>query len=503
MVPDRLPIRIVRKKTPMTPSLIDRVVSKATAAVGSAFAQPETVASHEPEQLPYIGFARGKNGEVTGLARGLYHTLILAGSGAGKTRRLIVPSLVTWDGPALAVSAKSDVAEMSAELRRTRRHGPIYVMDLTGQADWAALPEDAIPLVSDPCSMLVPDADGSTDDAAMDMATLLTQLGSLGMGGGKGGGGDSAFWMTLALGVLACLLQAGHGYLDPDTDEWVDGGGIDWVLRAALNPGMQKTNDDDDDEEEEDLDLDTPSWDVARVRAVIAGSAHAAEITAAKNLDPKQRDSIGINLRVALSSWKKRTVRGRPGQKVFAPELLEDPSATMYLVSPSSGTAAGAAVSVIESVVTHWTLHAMTKKLPKISLILDEMPQIAPWLRAREAVGLMRSYGCYITIACQHSSQLTARFGKEEAEALIAVMPNILVGIGAIEKDIVEQAAWTVPPGERQVESTSHRGEASNSADRAESFSAAELLPKTADEALLIVRGRDKGFVRLYDYTEL
>src|SRR5690606_27517796 len=150
------------------------------------------------------------------------------GPGSGKTRRLLVPQICLWNGPVCAVSAKSDLAEYSARIR-ARRGGPIYLMDLTGQADWSKLPAGIIPLVNDPTALLVPDANGSTVDVVLDMARLLTPVGTLGMGGGKGGGGDAAFWMTLALGTLACLLQAAAGYPDPDTGEWVDGGGIDWV----------------------------------------------------------------------------------------------------------------------------------------------------------------------------------------------------------------------------------------------------------------------------------
>lgn len=474
--------------------MMDTIKKLATAEPDVAVEPKEE--KERQEQTPFVGFEMDQNGEVIGRAPSLSHTAVFGGPGSGKTVAVLVPQICTWNGPVFAVSAKSDLAEYSASIR-AQRGGPVYMMDLTGQADWSKLPEGVIPLINDPTSLLVPDADGSTDDPALDLATLLTQVGTLGMGGGKGGGGDAPFWMTLALGTLACLLQAGHGYPDPETGEWVDGGGIDWVMKAALNMG------DDDDADEgagDELDLNTPSWSVAEIRADLAGSAHSADIPATKALDPKQSDSVGINLRVALSSWKKKSVRGRGTP--FTPELLEDPNATMYLVSPSSGGAAAAATSIVESIVAHWTQHSIVKGLPKVSMVIDECPQICPIPRLREHIGLMRSYGVWFTVAAQHSSQFTARFGKDEMDALLQVYPCILVMVGAIEKDILDQAAWTVETTERRVESTDHAGRTSTSIDQVKQ-DPAEFLPRNRGEGRLLVRGLPGKMVKLVPFDHM
>lgn len=454
--------------------------------------------------MPFCGFDVDRDGTVTGLCRGGPHTLVLAGSGAGKSRRVLVPQIVTWDGPVFAVSAKSDLIEMSSRFRAARG-GPLYVMDLTGQADWSVIPEHAVAVVNDPTHLLVEDADGSTDDSALDLANLLLQVGTLGMSAQGSGGGDSAFWMTLAVRSLAALLQAGRGYPDLDTGEWVDGGGIDWVLRAAIDYGLDVEEDDGGDGDELEIDMDKPNWSTAKRRAQLVGSSHAAELASTRLLDARQRDSVGINLRVALSAWQKRAVRGRPGDVAFSPEMLEDPSATFYLVSPSSGSAAGAATSVIESVVAHWTKHAVTKRLPRVAMVIDECPQIAPLPRLREHVGLMRSYGVHFTVAAQHSSQFKARFGEAESDALLQVFlgVGVLIGVGAIEKDLIEQAAWTEPPTERQTASYDSAGRVSTSAEKVEAIHPAELLPRHQGEGRLLMRGRTGKLVRLIDYTEM
>lgn len=476
----------------MTP-LIDTIRQKATEAIGSLSAPAEASAPVEETRLttPYVGWSTDAEGRPTRFARSGPHALVLAGSGIGKTVTLLCPGILLWDGPVLAVSAKSDVAEMTAAHRI--QDGPVYMMDLTGQADWDALPEGVIPVANDPTALLVPDETGSTDDSAMDIAELLTQLGTVGMGGGKGGGGDSAFWATLSLGVLACLLQAGAGYPDPATGEWVDGGGIEWVRRAALHPTADTEADPDV------LDLDTPCWDVAANRADLLGSVHAEEIEATQALDEKQRDSIGINLRVALKAWTKRAIRGDGSAVAFTPALLEDPSATLYLVSPSKGTGPSAASSVIESQVTHWMLNSVRRKLPKLALVIDECPQISPLPLLGQWVGLLRGYGVHITVAAQYATQFTARFDETYTNELLGVFPTIVVGMGAMEKQLIEDLAWTIPPTERKV-----LGEDERSAhyERIETHGS-ELLPRTENEARVINRRIDSEMVKLISYKDM
>ena len=452
--------------------------------------------SYTPDREPYGGFAINKAGDTTGLASTGPHLLVLGGSGAGKSRRVLVPSILTWEGPICAVSAKGDLAEMSATYRQAKG-GSMYVLDLTGEVDWDELPDDVIRLVNDPCALLLPDADGSTDDSALDLANLLLQVGSLGMSATGSSGGDSGFWMTLAVRSLAALLQAGGWYPDPETGDQTWGGGISWVLDAAIHyDGLEADN-------SEDLDTDSPNWDVAQLRASLAGSAHAEDLAASKQLDPKQRDSIGINLRVALSSWQKKAVRGGKGAVPFQPSMLEEPNATLYLVSPASGSAAGAATSVIESLISHWKLN-VKRHLPKLALILDELPQCVPLPRLAEHVGLMRSYGVHITAAAQASSQFEPRWGQAGLKILRDIFPAILILIGAPEKEILEQAAWMNPPTEMQVESRDSRGAQANlSASRAETYHASELLPSNRDEGRLLVRGSAGTKVRLADYTDM
>jgi hypothetical protein len=475
-------------------SILNRTVGKAVESGSKSDSNKEKYV--EPD-TPFAGFETDSDGRVTGVAPSGSHLLVLGGPGSGKSRRVLIPQIITWDGPVCAVSAKGDLAEHTA-VQRAGRGGPVYVMDLTNEVDWDELPDDVIPVVNDPCALLLQDKDGSTDDSALDLATLLMQLGSLGMSqaSGSGSGGDSAMWQALSQRTLACLLQAGGWYPDPDTGEPLWGGGIDWVLRASIDYGTGTSA-------EGGLDLETANWDTAAQRAALMGSGHAPEIAATKALDPRQRDSVGINIRVALSSWQKRSVRGDGTQLPFSPVLLEDPNATFYMVAPSSGSAAGAATSVIESLVNHWMLHAK-RKLPHIALICDELPQTAPWPRLAEHVGLTRSYGISIVAAAQASSQFEPRWGHAGLKILRDIFPAILVLIGAPEKEILDQAAWMQPGTERRTESTDSRGRQSNlSSDRVETYTSAELLPKHRGEGRLLVRGRAGRKVKLADYAKL
>ena len=477
-------------------------VTRAIADTTERVAQAEQPRAYVEPDTPFAGFAIDASGKVTGRAPSGPHLWLLAGSGAGKSRRVLVPSIATHDGPVCAVSAKGDLIEYSAALR-ARRGGRVYVMDLAGEVPDRDLPEGAVRVVNDPCALLLPDADGNTDDSALDLANLLLQVGSLGLSNGSGGGGgDSAFWMTLAVRSLAALLQAG-GWYRPDPDgELVWGGGIDWVLRAAIHYGKTGECPDEDEDEEIELDWEGPDWDVAARRAASVGSSHADDLGATKDLDDRQRDSVGINLRVALSSWQKRAVRGDGSATPFHPSKLEDPTSTLYLVSPSSGSAAGAATSVVESLVAHWKLN-VARKLPRLAMVIDECPQICPIPRLAEHVGLMRSYGVAFTVAAQASSQFEPRWGSAGLKILRDIFPAILIGIGAPEKEILDQAAWMQPPSERRAASHDAGGRESLGADRAESFHSSELLPRHQGEGRLLVRGRAGALVRLVDFSKM
>jgi type IV secretion system protein VirD4 len=65
----------------------------------------------------------------------LVSTMTVAPTGAGKTTRQLIPALLEWDGPAIAVTTKDDIYERTAATRRGM--GEIFLYDVLGKTRWA------------------------------------------------------------------------------------------------------------------------------------------------------------------------------------------------------------------------------------------------------------------------------------------------------------------------------------------------------------------------------
>ena len=416
------------------------------------------------------------------------HLLVSGRTGSSKTRSVLAIQAASWGRrPVVAVSSKGDLAAMTA--RRRNKVGPCYLMDLAGEVSDAKAAELGLTRVaSDPVALI------TDDDSAVELAGLLQEVGTLGSGDGKGGG--DAFWMGLAEGPLAAILQASGWYVDPETGDDVWGGGIRWARRAALNSGVT----DEKADEDAPVDLQTPSWDAAIARCATIDSIWGDELLAAKDLDPRQRDSIGINMRVALKAWASRKVAGRGELTPFTPDLLTDhTAATLFLTSPWTGSAASAASSTMTSIVNHWRQGAGER--PTLLMVIDECPSISPLPRLGAWLADLRSYGVRIVAACQSSSQFAPRWGQDGLKILRDIFPGILILPGAPEREILEQAAWSMLPEERVTGSTGADGKTSLSRDRVASFEGSELLPRKKGTALLIVGGMPERVVDLVDIS--
>lgn len=451
------------------------------------FGHSKETPAHEQPPEPYAGIGPDGRPVSTGP-----HNLVIGGTGSGKSRRVLAPSILRWGGPVLSVSSKPDIAELT--IRDRARRGPVYLLDLTGQVRDSELHGvDVTHVSSDPCVLI------EDDDDALKMAGLLMSVGTLGAGDGTGGGGgDSGFWQTLAVAPLATLLRAGGMLPDPADEEGkqVFGGGIDWVLRASIHTDSEEDDPDDPDDD----DIYTPNWDTAILRAgTMLGSRHADHLAAAKKLDPKQRDSIGINARVALAPWMMQTVLGGEDAVPFHPEMLHHPGATLYVVAPGDGAAAGAAVAVVETVIRHWRTNI--GKIPRVLLSVDELTNVMPLPGLIGYVTEGRGLGLNVQVALQISDQFELRWGSVGMNVLRKVFPSSLILIGAPEKDMLELAAWQEGEGERQTSSVDASGKKSHSAQAAQTVQGADLLPRHRGEGRLLLVTKKGVKVQLPDIS--
>lgn len=429
--------------------------------------------STPPADEPYVGLDR-KGGGARPIRTGMPHVLVAGVTGSGKSRTVLVPAALEWGRrAAVIVSSKADLAELAAPTRAS--YGPCYLMDLSGEVDDAELAGARVTRVaSDPVALV------HDDDSAMELASLLQEVGPLAAGSGQsGGGGDGDFWKSLALPALAGILRAAHDYYDVDANVDRDGGGVRWALRAALiENGPQPDGDGR-------VDLETPSWDTAIHRLESIGSRHALGLVASKSRPDEQRSSIGINMQVAITGWMMDAVAGDGSLPVFTPSMLEAPGATLFIVAPLTGAAAPAAAATLTALYNHWRLHH--KRLQDLMMVVDELPNTAPLPRLANWVSEARGLGMRIVAAVQSTSQFEKKWGSAGLKELKDNFPQILIlPPGVTERELLEQAAWAAGHVERGTASTDIAGHASGGRDKVEAITGASLLPRKGQGRLLV-----------------
>lgn len=435
-----------------------------------------------PKPTPYGGWVDSK------LAVSGPHLLISGPSGVGKSRRVIAPAVLMWQGPVVAISSKPDLIDLTLEQRLSwGGRGRTYMLDLSGEVPDEVLPEGVEKVVIDPTALI------GTDDEALDLTSVLMKAGSAGSSSSASGQSGDPFWETLATAPLAAILRA------------ADADGIAWARTA-----VGRVHSDDPD------DQDQPCWHNAIGRLETMGAVMLAdELKSATDLEDKMMDSVKITMKSALAPWWRSTVAGGKGERAFQPKMLEHPRSTLFIVAPATGVAAGAAVACVDAISAHWRA-GQTRPVPLAHLLVacDEFCNTLPWAKAPVVVTEARAMGISLLVAVQATSQFARRYGRDGMDELRDVFPSILLLTGAPEKEILEKAAWAHGRSERHKLSTDHKGQASQSSELAETFHGSDLLPNSIDEGRLLrgsrptdadnPRVREAGIkVDLFDISEL
>lgn len=454
-------------------------------------------------EMPYAGLLREdydpnsdniNAGRRAGdLALSGWHMLLSGLTGSGKSRRVLCPNIIMWgDQPVVAMSAKGDLVEDTIKKRAQR--GPVYLLDLSNEVRESELQGvDVTRVVSDPCWLT------NSDDEAMMMSDLLQATAKVGSASGGGSGDGDSTWENLAARPLAALIRAGGVLKHPDTGEPVDGGGVRWILDALDNPPI---TDEDGNPigDGAEPDFVTPSWENIYLRASsLLGSRHAEAFRAVKNMSPRQRDSVAMNMRNALKAWSLETVVGDEDDEPFDPAMLEEPGATLYIVSPMDGSAASAACAVIEQTIQHWRRN-IACDLPTLGLFLDELAQCAPLPKLPAHISVLRGYNVRLVAAVQNTTQLKRRY-KDAHEEMLTTFPSVLIMPGTPEKDLLEQAAWFAGEDERVTASTDHQGRTTQSTERIERVTSSELLPRKKGTGRVLIAGQPGVLVDLPDIS--
>lgn len=409
-------------------------------------------------QTPYAGCIG--DGEPVETAP---HVLVSGPTGQGKTTRVLAPGALLWRGPRVVISSKTDYLKWLVE-KGVHHRGPLLIMDLAGELDasfdWLQ-GVDYKMVTSDPTSLI------AGDDDALAMASLLLQVGDLGAhdGGGGSSGGD-AFWETLATQPLAALLLAGKA----------SGEGIVWTMQASSKVAKSDEGD------------TSPSWANA-YELIKEDSIHSADLLAVGEMEPKIRDSITATIKAALAPWLLTNVRGKGQTTAFAPAMLERGEATLAIIAPADGVAAGAAVGAVETVIRHWR-RGIERGLDRLLLSIDEAVNTCPMPKLPTYVTEARGLGVACVIAVQSTTQMQLRWGETGAKVLREVFPAVLILQGAPERELLEAAAWWDGEADVWRESIDAQQRRSMSAERAPRTTASSLLPTSVEEGRLLLYGR-------------
>lgn len=419
--------------------------------------------AYVPPPTPYGGLIGGKPAQTAP------HLLVSGPSGTGKSRRVLAPGILAWAGPVVAVSSKPDLVDLTLEARLGRDgRGRTYLLDLSGEVPDEAVPEGVHRVVVDPAKLI------ETDDDALDMASVLMQAGAAGAGGGQGkGGSGDPFWENISTAPLAAILRAAGS------------DGIAWAREAVTRISDEETPDDEPPTE--------PSWITAVSRLEEVSPMLTAELASAVRLDGKMRDSIAVTMKSAVAPWLRSTVAGTGGETAFSPSMLEHPGATLFVIAPATGVAAGAAVACVDVISKRWRANQTEQtRLPRLLMVVDELCNTMPWPKLPTVVTESRAMGIHLLVAVQATAQFAKRYGPQGMEELRSVFPATLLLVGAPEKAMLEQAAWWTGKRERQKVSTDDFGRRTQSGERTEVIEATDLLPRSIDEARLL-RGRRPG----------
>lgn len=433
-------------------------------------------------ETPYCGFmtrtievGRGRQKQQLYLPRTAPHVLVTAPTDTGKTRRLLAPAAVLWGGPAVVVSSKDDLLQLVMQ----RRYGPKALVDLRPIVR-PVYPHGVEPAVYDPTANIF------TPYEALTVAETIMQMAAVGLGSGADQVSDGGVWESQAAGPLAAFLYAASPMGNNE--------GMDWVLRAVDN-------------------IDTTSKQAGKKPGWLQAAAicHRYEVlamgmTRILDMEPRQRDSVAITMRKAITPWLRTSLLAADAAgltAVFDPTFLDDPQATLFVLAPADGTAAGAAVTLLESLIRRWREKtARREQMHRLLMVIDELPNTAPIPSLRRIVGEGRGLGINMVAAVQASCQLDTVYGPIYAHELRHIFPANVIMYGAHEEELLEPAQdWsglTLRRAQSYGQADGHKG---LNSELGSGLRWQELLPPDREHARLLIKGGLGHCVEIPDWA--
>jgi type IV secretion system protein VirD4 len=331
----------------------------------------------------YLGTSNG--GLV--LAAPQQAVLVLGPPRSGKTTAIAIPNVLCAPGPVIATSTKPDL--LAATVAARSEVGRCWLFDPTGTV---SCPPGLTRLRWSPV------AAAATWDESLVLAAAMSRAARP-----AGRRGESAHWTERAEALLAPLLHAAH----------MAGSGIEVVLRWVLRQ-----------------DLESP-------QAVLAGHGVdlASDVLAGiAATDPREQSGIWSSAAGILAAYRSDAVLDNSTAVNFDPTALTSTCDTVYICASARHQDLVAPIVVAFVEQARAGCYAAWPPLsarPALSLVLDELANIAPMPDLPALVSEGGSQGV-LTLAClQDLSQARVRWGPA-ADGFLSLFGTkvVLPGIG-------------------------------------------------------------------------
>lgn len=325
--------------------------------------------------------------------------LVLGPPRSGKTSSLVVPNVLAAPGPVVVTSTKLDV--LRATLASRRQQGRCWLMDPTGTLE---APPGSLALRWSPVQAAL------SWEEALVTARVMTEAARPGRHLG-----ESAHWTERAEALLAPVLHAAA----------LAGAGMSQVLSWVLRH-----------------DLFTPKAELGRAGAWVAADVLAGII----GTEERERSGIFSTAAGVLSAYRSSSALELADEPNFDPAWMVRGADTVYICAPARYQAlcAPIVVAFLEQVraATYKAAGEGRLALP-VSLVLDELANIAPLPDLPSIVSEGASQGLLVLGCVQDLSQARQRWGQA-AEGFFSLFGAKVLLPGVADMRTLEAASRLV-----------------------------------------------------------
>lgn len=336
----------------------------------------------------------------------------------GKSSGILMPTLMTWDGPAVVTSTRPDLLQFTGNRRRqlaAGRGGEVYVYD----------PFGSVPGVTS--VQWSPIAGCGDPSVAYRRASAMVAVIGQGVT-------DSEHWKSGAASILRALFHAAA----------LDGANITDVRRWLARQ-----------------EIDEPAA-VLRV-STSAAVDWADDLEALRQLGDRERGSFYSMARTCIDATAEPRVRASAHGPYLDIDAFLTSGSTLYIVGPShyQSVAAPLIVGLVDAIAQRAAELAAVRpggRLdPGLLLCLDEVANIAPLESLPALVSEGGGAGIVTLWAAQSLAQLRARYGTDMQQAILtATTAKVIYGGMSNGGDLRDVSSWA---GEyRQAQTTYYAG---------------------------------------------